>query len=216
MRLPFKQLFREQTLMQIFEPRMRYVTAVVLTVIIGGVSIAWSKLNLEFMFYAATVGLQILLFLYIDRRVKFSPLVLWGLTLWALLHFAGGLMPIPESITEVGRPANLYNMRLAPWFPKYDQLVHAYGFGMTAILIYEAICVRIGRALRIDLVLGSVLFLTAMGLGAMNEVIEFLAVLLMPDTNVGGYENTGWDLVSNGTGALIAIYWLKLFRPVRD
>ena len=202
--------------MQIFEPRLRWVTTVVLATIGGGVAIAWSKLNLEFLFYASTVALQIALFLYIDRRVKFSPLVLWGLTLWAILHFAGGLMPIPESLTEPGRPTNLYNLRLFPWFPKYDQIVHAYGFGMTVILIYEAICVRIGRTLRIDLVLGSMLFLAAMGLGAINEVIEFLAVLLMPDTNVGGYENTGWDLVSNGTGAFIAICWLKRFRPVND
>lgn len=202
--------------MHIFEPRMRWVTIIVLTTILGGVTIAWSKLNLEFLFYASTVGLQIALFLYIDRRVKFSQLVLWGLTLWAILHFAGGLMPIPESITEPGRPANLYNMRLFLWFPKYDQLVHAFGFGMSTILLYEAISARVGRPLRIDVVLGSMLFLAAMGLGAINEVIEFLAVLLMPDTNVGGYENTGWDLVSNGTGSLIAIAWLKIFRPVRD
>ena len=202
--------------MHVFEPRMRAVTCVVLTTIIGGIALAYSKLNMEFMFYAATVGIQIALFLYIDRRVKFSPLVLWGLTCWAILHFAGGLMPIPESVTELGRPANLYNLRLFPWFPKYDQMVHAFGFGMTTILIYEAICVRIGRALHIDLVLCSMLFLAAMGLGAINEVIEFLAVLLMPDTNVGGYENTGWDLVSNGTGACIALYWLKCFRPVKN
>lgn len=202
--------------MQIFEPRMRWVTSLVLLTIGSGVIIAWSKLNLEFLFYAFTVALQVALFLYIDRRVQFSQLVLWGLTIWAILHFAGGLMPIPESLTEPGRPSNLYNMRLFPWFPKYDQLVLAYGFGMTVILIYEAICARIGRPLRLDLVLGSMLFLAAMGLGAMNEVIEFLAVLLMPETNVGGYENTGWDLVSNGTGALLAIGWLRIFRPVRD
>ena len=28
------------------------------------------------------------------------------------------------------------------------------------------------------------------GLGATNEVIEFIAVLSMPETNVGGYERT--------------------------
>lgn len=201
--------------MQVFEPRMRWVTAVVLTTIGGGVAIAWSKLNLEFLFYASTVALQIALFLYIDRRVKFSQLVLWGLTLWAILHFAGGLLPIPESVTEPGRPNNLYNMRIYPWFPKYDQLVHAYGFGMTVILMYEAICARVGRALSIDTVLGPMLLLAAMGLGAVNEIVEFAAVLLMPDTNVGGYENTGWDLVSNGAGALVALCFLKWVRPVK-
>ena len=43
-----------------------------------------------------------------------------------------------------------------------------------------------------------------MGFGAANEIIEFLATRVLPETNVGGYENTGWDLVSNAVGCLIA------------
>jgi hypothetical protein len=42
------------------------------------------------------------------------------------------------------------------------------------------------------------------GLGALNEVVEFVMTLTLPETNVGGYENTGWDLVSNLIGALLA------------
>ena len=38
----------------------------------------------------------------------------------------------------------------------------------------------------------------------MNEVIEFAATILVPETNVGGYMNTGWDLVANLAGAIIA------------
>ena len=41
------------------------------------------------------------------------------------------------------------------------------------------------------------------------EVVEFTATRFM-DTNVGGYENTGWDLVYNAlgaTGAALAIGW---------
>jgi hypothetical protein len=50
-----------------------------------------------------------------------------------------------------------------------------------------------------------------MGLGALNEVIEFAATLLVPETNVGGYFNTGWDLVANTTGATFAavVIWLR-------
>jgi putative membrane protein len=44
-----------------------------------------------------------------------------------------------------------------------------------------------------------------MGLGALNEMIEFSAVLMVPGTNVGGYYNTALDLVSNSIGAVIAI-----------
>ena len=43
-----------------------------------------------------------------------------------------------------------------------------------------------------------------MGFGAANEVVEFIATRVLPETNVGGYENTGWDLVSNTAGCLIA------------
>ena len=42
------------------------------------------------------------------------------------------------------------------------------------------------------------------GLGALNEILEFIAVLTMPDTNVGGYENTALDLCSNFLGSTIA------------
>jgi len=50
-----------------------------------------------------------------------------------------------------------------------------------------------------------------MGLGALNEVVEFAATLLVPETNVGGYLNTGWDLVANAIGAATAalIIWLR-------
>ena len=44
----------------------------------------------------------------------------------------------------------------------------------------------------------------ALGFGALNEVVEFAATMLVPETNVGGYENTGWDLVSNLVGVLLA------------
>ena len=44
-----------------------------------------------------------------------------------------------------------------------------------------------------------------MGLGSLNELIEFAATLTVPETNVGGYINTGWDLVSNCVGALTAV-----------
>jgi hypothetical protein len=47
-----------------------------------------------------------------------------------------------------------------------------------------------------------------MGLGATNEVIEFIATRLM-DTNVGGYENTGWDLVANAVGAGLAVVLIR-------
>ena len=52
-----------------------------------------------------------------------------------------------------------------------------------------------------------------MGLGATNEIIEFSAVLMVPDTNVGGYINTALDLCFNALGAVIAVVVIGLRRP---
>ena len=49
-----------------------------------------------------------------------------------------------------------------------------------------------------------------MGFGAANEVIEFAATILVPETNVGGYMNTGWDLVANLVGCVIAAVIIRL------
>ena len=39
----------------------------------------------------------------------------------------------------------------------------------------------------------------------LNEVVEFIATLFL-DTNVGGYRNTGFDLIYNVVGAVIAAF----------
>ena len=43
-----------------------------------------------------------------------------------------------------------------------------------------------------------------MGIGALNEVVEFAIALNVEDSNVGGYLNTGRDLVANMLGAALA------------
>jgi len=57
--------------------------------------------------------------------------------------------------------------------------------------------------------------LGAMGLGAVNEIIEFIAVVVFPNTNVGGYINTALDLVFNALGAIVAMVLVRVFasRP---
>ena len=163
--------------------------------------------NSEFLFYAGTMVIMAGVVVVIDRAFRFSGLVIAGLLVWAILHLAGGNVP-------AGDTGVLYNFRPAPWLPKYDQAVHAFGFAVATLLSWE--CLRHGIAKRTNgnprptfgLVAACVLM--GMGLGAINEVVEFIAVLTIPDTNVGGYVNTGWDLVSNLSGAVIASVWIRL------
>ena len=71
-----------------------------------------------------------------------------------------------------------------------------------------------GAATKPDATFGIVVLCAAggMGFGAFNEVVEFIATRIFPKTNVGDYENTGFDLVYNLIGATIAatvIYWRR-------
>jgi hypothetical protein len=53
-----------------------------------------------------------------------------------------------------------------------------------------------------------------MGVGAFNELIEFLATLAHHGSHVGGYRNTGWDLLSNSVGTAVASLLIVL-APAR-
>jgi len=160
--------------------------------------------NYEFIVYVVTMAGLIALVGLNLARAAFPPAMLWALSFWGLLHMAGGGVPVAGSV--------LYSLQLFPITPadgemqllKYDQIVHAYGFGVTAWVLWYLM------KRHFPVLMGtktSLLYpaLAAMGLGTVNEIIEFIAVLSVPETNVGGYFNTALDLVFNALGAAIAM-----------
>lgn len=154
--------------------------------------------NIEFLFYVLIVIVVFMLLLRYHESFNLSRSTLWLLSVWGLMHMLGGTLPINGSV--------LYNLWLIPNIFKYDQLVHLYGFAAATILCYELIAPMITVARK-----GRFLFLLVMmglGLGALNEIIEFVAVLSIPETNVGGYENTAWDLVFDLFGAVLAAAYI--------
>jgi uncharacterized membrane protein YjdF len=170
--------------------------------------------NREFLFYIVVMVLLLGVVWLVHRSIALTTATLWALSLWGLLHMAGGLAPVPESWPINGDIRVLYSLWLVPERLKYDQVVHAYGFGVATWVCWQgmraAIRHRGGDAVPTPGLV--VLAATAgMGLGALNEVVEFAATLLVPETNVGGYLNTGWDLVANAIGATAAavVIWLR-------
>lgn len=144
-----------------------------------------------------------------DRTAHFSGPVAWALSLSGLAHLVGGLLPSPQPGAAV-----FYETWLVPSVLKYDQVVHA---GVSAVLtvaawqlvgawIDEDRCSHAARA-------GLAAFV-ALGLGALNEAVEFLSALRFDDAFVGGFANTGWDLVFNAFGITGAALWLALSAPV--
>ncbi|MGQ0636364.1 MAG: hypothetical protein ACT4QC_17265 [Planctomycetaceae bacterium] len=177
--------------------------------------------NDEFLFYFVVMCLLLTGVAVLHLRIRLSTGALWGLSLWGLAHMAGGLLSVPETWPIQGESRVLYNWWLVPGFLKFDQVVHAFGFGIVTWVCWQCLSRafdRRGIALRPTLGFLTLCIAAGMGFGAVNEVVEFIATKTLPDTNVGGYDNTGWDLVANLVGCSLAallIYSANIRREDR-
>lgn len=190
-------------------PTMQQWPVIMFTVVYMSAAILGALVteNLEFIFYVGVMIALIAMVAAVYARVGLGTALLWALSGWGLLHMAGGLMPVPHDWPISGQVRVLYSLWLLTDHLKYDQVVHAYGFGVTTWACWEVL--RRGMAAAgqsIHPTFGIMVLCAAAGLGfgALNEVVEFFATLLVPSTNVGGYDNTGWDLVANTVGAAVA------------
>jgi len=166
--------------------------------------------NFEFVFYIASMIVIIAAIAWGHSRIGFGPGVLWCLAAWGFLHMVGGLAPVPASWPIHGNIRVLYSWWLIPDVLKYDHVVHAFGFGATTGACWQGLRRIAGHELRPSFGTLLLCVMAAQGFGALNEMIEFAATLTLPETNVGGYRNTGWDLVSNLAGAIIAALLIRL------
>lgn len=197
-------------------PKRRYVAYFVTGYLLLALFISNSQGNQEFFFYAFVVLFLGLLVMLIDRHAHFSLGLLWCLAIWGAMHMLGGLWHIPDGwpVDSEGSRRILYTLWIIPEWLKYDNVVHAFGYGASAWLCYQWFRSRYhssGPTMGVLILCG----LASMGLGSFNEIIEFFATKLIPNTNVGGYENTGWDLVSNLVGVSVAGVLIRFGHPAK-
>ncbi len=163
--------------------------------------------NSEFVFYLGVMIVMITGAMFIHLRVRFPLPLLWCLSIWGLLHMIGGMVPVPDSWQTTGHISVVYSLWLIPNYLRYDQLIHAYGFGVTTWLCWECLShiVKCYTDTNLAPTVGALTLCVCAGtgLGALNEVIEFMATLLFEETNVGDYTNMSWDLVFNLFGSII-------------
>ena len=195
--------------------RVLFVINLAMLVGFGWVFVA--KMNYEFMAYVVVVGGAIAAVWLSLPRVPYTLDCLIGLTLWAGLHLAGGGIPI-------GAEGRLYDVMIWPLWEhlemlRYDQVVHVFGFGAATLLMHCLLAksLRLPAAGKVGLVI--VLLMAGLGVGAFNEIVEFIAVLSLPKTGVGSYTNTAMDLCANFVGAILAVIYLglrgRLTKPVQ-
>lgn len=128
-----------------------------------GIITSTSQVPYYAVFMMGTLGAVLLW----DTRRNLSTLSRGGLALWGALHMAGGMVPI-------GDDQVLYNLWLLP-FVRFDHVVHTVGFGFSGLAFSDALGPRPSLAL-----------MGGLGIGALNEMVEFLITRVVPDTNIGG------------------------------
>lgn len=148
--------------------------------------------------YLVIVGVLAVVVAMLDTEFDLGTAVCWLLAVWGLAHMAGGII-------ELEGDRILYNVTFGWEFIQFDRLVHAFGFGTATLATGRVLRHRLSR---ISPAVVVIVMLGGMGVGAINEVIEFIAAKVLDDTNVGGFDNTGWDLVFNTMGAIGAgLHW---------
>ncbi len=161
--------------------------------------------NYEFLLYAVTVTALVLILYQTNRYFEFVPIGLWLFNLWLILHILGGLAAFRGVrfydlilIDLVGEPYHLL---------KYDQLVHFYCYVVISILMWSVVR-KIASPQANPAVVFVVNVLAASSIGALNEIVEFAAVVLFGAAGVGGYTNTAIDLVANLLGAILGTLFM--------
>ncbi len=161
--------------------------------------------NFEFILYAVTLTVLIALVQWSARHYRYNSGILLTFWLWLVLHMCGGFLHFGG--------VRLYDIQLLPlvdepyYILRYDQFVHAFCYVALGGLLKTVIAASLGER-RSTFVVALLTFLAAMGLGAVNEVIEFAAVAwLGAAEGVGDYYNNALDLVFNALGAIMALGW---------
>lgn len=159
--------------------------------------------NFEFLWY---IFILVVIFLAVAgtlRKTKFDYVILWGLSLWGLMHMAGGGLLVRGEV--------LYAFKLIPivenanyFILKYDQFVHFYLYVIVSMAVFHILEKQLHSKANY-LIIYLITALASIGIGALNEIAEFISVLAFPETGVGNYYNNSWDLVFNSLGAFLGV-----------
>ncbi len=177
-----------------------------LALIIGFGSLFLGRKNYEFIIYVAVIIGLLAAVALSTRFVEYTPGALIGLTIWSALHLAGGGVPIGD-----GRLYDIMVVRLTNAYPilRYDQVVHIWGFGACTLVAYCLLRRAMPEPRKHWVAIGFVLIMAGLGMGALNEIVEFIASEIVPDSGVGGYENTALDLCADLIGAVLGVLYIR-------
>ncbi|MBD3247422.1 DUF2238 domain-containing protein [Candidatus Pacearchaeota archaeon] len=164
--------------------------------------------NLEFLVYAVTLFPLMWIIARTDNFFDYSPLAKWGFAVWMITHMTGGSLYIGGTRLY---DSIIINILGAPFYIlRYDQVIHAFCYFVITLFIYSIVkkMSEKPKTKSDSFLIILVAFLASMGISALNEVVELIAVAFFNSAGVGDYYNNALDLVFNGIGAIIALFFM--------
>lgn len=168
--------------------------------------------NYEFLAYVVQILVLAALVALTYSRTRFPIWLLGLLSVWFLMHVAGGGVNLGDRVLYQYHFFHVWSSG-ADYVLKYDQVVHFYGFFTSTLVCWWLLVPQMRPGARVSVIAG-IAALAGQGLGAVNEVVEFIAYALLPATGVGGYVNTAINLCANGLGAVTAAVLVVCVRKV--
>lgn len=158
--------------------------------------------NSEFVIYVLVIVVLLAAVLRYQRTARFPVWMLWGFTIWGLMHVLGGAVVIGDHVLFAQHLVPIVDRGGDFYVLKYDQVVHGYLYALVAMMSHHVLRHVLGVHHH-DVTVAVSAVLIALGISSLNELMEFLISLTMAN-GVGGYDNTMLDFCSNFTGAVLA------------
>jgi len=163
--------------------------------------------NYEFLVYIIVTALVFYILMRFDDYYGFPLYAIWMFVVWVILHMLGGSVIINDA------GARLYAWVIFNWVGepylilKYDQVVHAYTYFVFSIFVYYALKRHVKDGQKAALIIFTVL--VSIGIGMLNEVVEFaMVVFANAAEGVGDYYNTALDMVFNLIGSILGVWFV--------
>ncbi len=161
-------------------------------------------LNLEFVIYVAVIVVIFASVLATLRTTQFPVWMLWLLSIWGLMHVAGGAVQTVDGVLFAYKMYPFMDYGGDFYILKYDQVVHFYLYALVALMSYHTLRVPLGIKSKTFLVMLAASMIS-LGISSMNEIMEFLIAVTVEQNGVGGYENAMLDFIFNFSGAFVAV-----------
>ena len=192
----------------------RYIIAFSALYLLAGGIYFLRDFNNEFVVYVAVIVAIFIGIFSTLRQTQFPIWMLWLLSVWGLMHVAGGAVQIGDGVLFAYKIYPFLDLGGDFYILKYDQFVHAYLYGLVALMAHHTLRVPL-KVTGHTFLVGLAAVMISLGISGLNEIMEFLIAVTLEENGVGGYENAMLDLIFNFSGAVLALSIIYIIKKLQ-